>query len=79
MSTSKKTAPKNMSEMRQLMGDVMAGVLNKEIPTDDARVVLTAAARINESIQAEIRARSLALAAGFTIKNEMPITSSFVE
>lgn len=72
-------APKTMPELRNACGMILAGVCNGDLSNETARVALTSASRIIESVQAETRARALAFATKSVIPAEMPLTSSFFE
>ena len=72
-------APQTMPELRNACGMILAGVCNGDVSNETARVALTAASRIIESVQAETRARALAFASQTIISSEMPLTSAFFE
>jgi len=65
-----------MPEMREALAQIMTGALNGTVKLDEGRLALNAATRIVESVQAETRARALALAAGQTIAPDMPLTTA---
>ena len=71
-------APKNMPELREALGFIMAGAINGDVKVDEGRMALNAATRIIESLQAETRARALAFATKQVISPALPLTGAFV-
>lgn len=65
-------APSNVSELKGAMANVLAAVINRDVKVDEARAACTAAARIVETMQAELRAQKLAHEMG---KEVPPINS----
>lgn len=56
--------PSTMGELRQVLAAIMVGVVNGDVKNNEARTALTAATRITENYQAELRAKTLAQQAG---------------
>ena len=63
----KTTAPQNLPELVNLLGEMMSAALNNEVDLDNARVALNAATRMIDAIQADTRMKALAIATQRTI------------
>lgn len=55
--------PKTTGQLREALANILAGAMNGDVKEKEGRLALTAATRITESFQAELRSRQLALLA----------------